>query len=75
MEVDISIDGVGFFHIQPETESGREWYLDNVEDEGTPYTDSSQYAQDIAQGATDDGLVVSVNGYVYLSGGGRGAKL
>lgn len=71
--VDIRIDGQGgFYSITPETDAGREWYEANVEDDGIPYTDSTQYAYDIAQGATDDGLTVAVNGYLFLSGGLRG---
>lgn len=71
-KVDLRIDGRGFYSLHAETKAGREWYARNVMDDGEPYTDSQQYAYDLAQGATDDGLRVSVNGFIFLSGGLRG---
>ena len=75
MTVDISITGQGFYEISANTEAGSAWLEANVMFDGVPYTDSGQYAHDIAEGATDDGLVVEVNGFVYLLGGRRGEKV
>lgn len=72
MTPDITLIGQGFYEISSNTEAGSDWLEANVDFEGVPYTDSAQYAHDIAQGATDDGLVVGVNGFVYLAGGLRG---
>ena len=70
--VDIRIDGQGFYQITAETSAGVEWYRENVEDEGLPYSDSTQYMEDLAEAATEDGLTVAVNGFIYLAGGLRG---
>lgn len=72
MTPDIRIDGQGFYSITVETVAGLEWYRENVEDEGLPYSDSTQYMEDLAEAATEEGLTVAVNGYVYLLGGLRG---
>jgi hypothetical protein len=73
MAADIRIDGMGgLYRLTTETEEGREWYDYNVDDDGTPYTDSTQYAYDIANAATEDGLRVAVNGHLFLAGGLRG---
>lgn len=70
--VDLRIDGQGFYTITAETPAGVEWYTENVEDGELPYSDSTQYVEDLAEGATKDGLIVAVNGFVYLAGGLRG---
>ena len=80
MIVDISIDGNGFYAISGNTEDGIKWLFDNVEDthiEGFEevtviYSDDTRMSQDIAEGATDAGLTVTVDGYLYLSGGLKG---
>lgn len=70
--VDLRIDGQGFYAITAETSAGLEWYGKNVEDEGMPYSDSSQYMEYLAEAATEDGLTVAVNGFIYILGGLRG---
>jgi hypothetical protein len=75
MQADISIHGRGFYALFGVSDQGKEWLTSNVDDEGIPYTDSMQYAVDIAEGATVDGLVVDVNGFEYLAGGRRGEAI
>lgn len=66
---DISIDGIGFYQISPETAKGRKWIVKNVHDadsHGQAFSDDSRLVRDIADGALDAGLRVSVNGKNYL---------
>ncbi len=71
---DIKIDGQGFFRITSRTTAGDKWCRDRVVGYSPDqcYTNDQNYAQDIAEGATGDGLRVAVNGFLYLPGGLRG---
>lgn len=63
--VDISIWGQGMYTIYGETSDGDYWLLQNVNAESQPdgsyLTDDQGYAEDIAAGALDAGLRVSIN--------------
>lgn len=77
MRIDISIEGQGFYSITGESKRGRQWIDSKVQGsaDGAACTDDTRLAMEIAGGATADGLRVSVNGYLYLSGGIRGKKV
>lgn len=81
MQPDITIDGSGMFLITGLTSAGIDWMRDNVADaeivsaDAQAVTDTQRYAQDIAEGATKDGLVVAVNGLLYILGGAAGKQL
>jgi hypothetical protein len=63
--VDIHIFGrLGFYTIFGISEDGRAWVTGNVQEaiNGTGWCDDTSWTQDIANGATDAGLVVAVNG-------------
>lgn len=65
---DIAISGNGFYSIQGVTESGREWVcslVDGADANGLAYTDTSNFARAIADGALADGLSVTVNDQAY----------
>jgi hypothetical protein len=66
---DVDIDGRGFYSIRGLTEEGQQWLHRNVQGYdafvGVAYSDQSSYTQDIADGAVDAGLAVTVNGKVY----------
>ena len=67
-DIEISGNGVGFYSIQGVTESGQEWVcslVDGADANGLAYTDTSNFAHAIADGALADGLSVSVNGQAY----------
>lgn len=74
---DISISGsLGFYTIQPITDAGKDWLLENVPsiwDAVTPwqgvYCDDSRMTEDIAEGAHNDALEVSVNNRLYAGNG------
>lgn len=70
MTPDIRIYGQGFYSIFAVSESGVSWITENVPDsiEGAVYCDSTQMSSDIAEGATRDGLVVTVNDVVLVAG-------
>jgi hypothetical protein len=73
--VDLTINGRGIYAIQSLSAQGRRWLIDNVPDrfdDELAYSDDTRCTQDIAEGATNDGQVVAVNGYLYLAGGARG---
>ena len=77
MTIDISIEGQGFYSITGESKRGRHWIDRNVQgsEGGAACTDDTRLAVEIAGGATNEGLRVSVNDYLYLSGGIRGKKV
>jgi hypothetical protein len=69
---DISITGRGIYRIESLSEEGTSWMIENVveadNDEAggvIAYVDSTPYATDIANGASDEGLEVDVNGKPY----------
>lgn len=68
MQTDIDIQGDTFYAITGQSETGSEWINNNVQDaeHGIAYTDGRQFAKDIADGAVNDNLVVTVNGRQYL---------
>jgi len=68
------------FSIEAGTSEGIAWMSEHLAEEqlerpGLAYSDQTSYTQDIAQGATDDGILVCVDGYRYLDGGLRGEAL
>jgi len=70
--MDITIDGGnGFYSICAQTKAGRKWMRRNVQgtENGSVYTDQTDYAQDIAEGAFGEDLKVEVNGKEYLGNG------
>lgn len=75
--IDVSIEGRGFYSITGESKRGRTWINRNVQGSasGAVCSDDTGMTQDIAEGATDAGLRVAVNGYLYISGGARGEKV
>lgn len=75
MKIDMSIEGQGFYSITGESKRGRLWIDRNVQGSvsGAACSDDVNLTQDVAEGATADGLHVAVNGYLYLAGGLRGA--
>jgi len=83
MKADIAITagaGAGFFAIEGGTSEGIAWMNEHLTDEqverpGLAYSDQTSYTQEIAQGATEDGMLVCVDGYRYLDGGLRGEKI
>lgn len=77
MTSDMSIEGQGFYSITGESKRGRQWIDRNVQGSagGAACTDDTRLAVEIAEGATAEGLRVSVNGYLYLFGGIRGKKV
>ena len=79
MQADISIEGSGFFQINGLTDAGRDWLSENVPDArdcvDVAHSDDQRMTEDIAEGATGDGLIVSVNGFQYLPGGTRGEEM
>lgn len=76
MQVDIAISGHGVYSIIGLTEAGQQFLAQNVDSDdassGYAMSDDQRYTEDIAEGATEDGLTVVVNSHLYLSGGGRG---
>lgn len=69
---DIEIDGsMGFYSITGITLKGRNWVNRFVEDadNGRALTDDTRMASDIADGAFEDCLEVSVNGRLYAGNG------
>ena len=66
---DIEITGKGFYQFEAVSEEAQDWMAANVEGfdyrNHVAYCDDSRLAQDIANGAVDDGLTVSVNGKAY----------
>jgi hypothetical protein len=81
MKADIAINtgfGAGLFLIQAVSPGGLDWMSDHLPDADQPglaYCDQTAYTQNIAQGATNDGIAVAVDGYLYLDGGLRGEKI
>lgn len=77
MKIDIDIDGVGFYSIRGGSERGRSWVSRNVQgsESGAACSDDTRMTEDIADGATSEGLNVAVNGYLYLLGGKRGVEV
>lgn len=67
-KADITIDGRGFYQIKAQTRSGQR-FMKRVQgsDHGLAYCDDSTFALNIADGASDDGLRVEVNGKEYWS--------
>lgn len=77
MRIDISIEGRDFYSITGRTRLGRAWVDRNVDGSasGAACSDDTRMTEDIAEGATRDGLRVSVNGYLYLADHARRAGL
>jgi hypothetical protein len=74
MEFDISITGAGFFTIRAHNDRAVLWmdeFIDGTE-EGVAFCDDVRLVTEIAEGAMEEGFVVSVNGHEYL-GGNRAA--
>jgi hypothetical protein len=72
-DLEISGNGMGFYSIAGVTEAGQEWVcslVDGADPNGLAYTDTSNFARDIADGALADGLSVSVNGREYRNAEG-----
>jgi hypothetical protein len=69
-QADLAItgNGVGFYSIQGVTPAGQEWVcslVDGADSQGLAYSDTSNFARAIADGALADGLTVTVNGKAY----------
>lgn len=77
MRIDISIEGDGFYSIAGQSKRGKVWMNGNVEGSvgGVAHSDQTRMAADIAEGATRNGLFVTVHGFHYLAGGRRGQKV
>lgn len=74
MDCDISITGGGFYTIRAHNERAVAWLdlaVDGDED-GLAHCDDTRMATEIAEGAIEEGFLVSVNGHQYL-GGNRAA--
>ena len=71
MRVDIMIVGNGFYQIEAVTSNGADWMIENIPSSEITrgivfaYSDDTRMTQDIAGGATDDGLSVMVNSQIY----------
>lgn len=77
MKTDIDIEGIGFFSITGLSKRGRTWVGRYVQGSasGAACSDDQNLTEEIAEGATKDGLRVAVNGYLYLPGGLRGESV
>jgi hypothetical protein len=64
--IDLTIDGHGFYQITACT-TRADRFMRRVQgnDRGTAYSDDSRMTANIADGAIDAGLVVTVNGKAY----------
>lgn len=72
MTADIEIDGVlGFYSISGGTEEGRQWIAEQVQggENGYTHSDDRRLAENVADGALNDGLTVNVNDHKYLGNG------
>ena len=68
---DIEIQGTGYYSITGITKAGIAWIGKHIPDReadcpAIAYSDNTGNVQDIADGATEDGLTVEVNGNTYL---------
>jgi hypothetical protein len=74
MEFEIVITGAGFFTIRAKTEHATLWLNESLDcdEDGVAYCDDIRLVTEIAEGAMEEGFVVSVNGHEYL-GGNRAA--
>lgn len=68
--IDVSIDGQGFYQLTAGTAAGRQ-FMKRVEGsfDGLAYCDDTRMARDIADGAFELGLHVTVNGVAYQGQG------
>jgi hypothetical protein len=77
VSADLAIAGqMGFYSLHAHSDAGRDWMTRNVQGvirmasstfiDVYAYCDDSGMAQDIADGALDDGLTVEVNGREYI---------
>jgi hypothetical protein len=73
MQADLEINGsAGFYRIDGTTPEGESWLSENVPSAEAnangfvrAFSDDTRMTKNIADGATDDGLTVSLNGFQY----------